>query len=74
MVDTGEFKNSQILSNLSLGRNDNTVKVHHIADKAAQQLGTVFGCLPVFTIKLFNCEPAYYEKIPDIMQTHMLVR
>ena len=30
----------------------------------------VFGCLPLSTIKLFTGEPTYYDKIPDIIQTH----
>ena len=42
--------------------------------KAKQQLGTAFGCLPLSSIMLFNCDPTYYSEIPDIIQTHRLVR
>ena len=42
--------------------------------KAKQQLRTAFGCLPLSSIMLFNCDPTYYSEIPDIIQTHRLVR
>ena len=45
-----------------------------IVEKAKKQIGTAFGCLPLSTIKLFTGDPTYYDKIPDIIETHRLVR
>ena len=45
-----------------------------IVEKAKKQLGTAFGCLPLSTIKLFTGKLTYCDKIPDIIQTHRLVR
>ena len=42
--------------------------------KAKQQIGTAFGCLPLSGITLFNGDPNYYDKIPDIIQAHRLLR
>ena len=64
-------------NNLSVTDTLHTVTIcakEDIVKKAKKQIGTAFGCLPLSTIKLFVGEPTYYDKIPDIIQTHRLVR
>ena len=64
-------------NNLSVTDTLHTVTIcakEDIVEKAKKQIGTAFGCLPLSTIKLFTGEPTYYDKIPDIIQTHRLVR
>ena len=42
--------------------------------KAKPQIGTAFGCLSLSGITFLNGDPTYYDKIPDIIQAHRLVR
>ena len=39
-----------------------------------EQIGTKFGCIPSNHIALFDGTPTYWEKIPDIIQAHKLIR
>ena len=39
-------------------------------EKAKKQIGDAFGCLLLLPMG----EPTYYDKIPDIIDTHRLVR
>ena len=39
-----------------------------------EQIGTKFGCIPSNHISLFDGTPTYWEKIPDIIQAHKLIR
>ena len=70
-------------ANLSLDRtvagtkdsaNITTTGHNKVLQKAQEQIGTAFGCLPLSTIKLFTGDPTYYENIPDIIQIHKLVK
>ena len=39
-----------------------------------EQIGTKLGCIPSNHIALFDGTPTYWEKIPDIIQAHKLIR
>ena len=39
-----------------------------------EQIGTKFGCIPSNHIALFDGTPTYWEKIPDIIHAHRLIR
>ena len=58
----------------SLQNNTQIVDQDPVVLKAKQQLGTAFRCLLLPGITLFNADPIYYERIPDIIQAHRLVR
>ena len=42
--------------------------------KCCEQIGTKFGCIPVGEITLFNGTYTYWKEIPNIIQTHKLIR
>ena len=49
------------------------------AENDSNQLNSVvhksqFGFLPSDTLKLYTGDPVYYEKIPDIITTHLMVK
>ena len=54
--------------------NTDIVVQDQVVLKAKQQLGTAFGCLPLSGITLFNGDPTYSDKIPDIIQTHRPIK
>ena len=39
-----------------------------------EQNGVEFGCIPLSPITLFTGDPTYWEKIPDIITAHELIR
>ena len=64
-------------NNLSVTDTPYTVTTAHkdkVLQKAKEQIGIAFGCLPLSTIQLFTGEPTYYDNIRDIIHTHRLIR
>ena len=39
-----------------------------------QQNGEAFSFIPLTPLKIYNGDPVNYEQIPDIIQTHIIVR
>ena len=53
---------------------NNSFHNSEVFQKCCEQIGTKFGCIPASEIALFDGTPTYWEKIPDIIQAHRLVR
>ena len=72
---TDNDKKSGLVVNSNSDSSSDTKKSHcEEYYKCKAQNGVAFGCVPLSTITLYTGSPTHWETIPDIIQSHLLVK